>query len=164
MSRVRKGRHQLYARWAKNFNMIQYIIYIYDYWELELQSFLSSSVICALVTHSYVEHKLTEVPRLRSRYSDSLRAGRFGVRKPVVERYFLFFRPVHTGAAPAYCTHEYRGSWTGIKRSRRDADHAPRLRISGAIPLLPVHLHGVLQEDLWSKVTEADKMLFQTST
>jgi hypothetical protein len=53
-----------------------------------------------------------------------------------------FFAHVQTGpgAHPASCTIG-TGSFPGVKRPRRGADHppllAPRLRISTAIPLLP---------------------------
>ena len=58
-----------------------------------------------------------------SRYSDSLRAGRSGVRIPVGAR---FSAPVQTdpGAHPASCTMG-TGSFPGVKRPGRGADPPP---------------------------------------
>ena len=60
---------------------------------------------------------------LHSRYSDSLRAGRFGDRIPVKAR---FSAPVQTGpgAYPAYRTMS-TGSFPGVKRPGRGVDHRP---------------------------------------
>jgi hypothetical protein len=58
-----------------------------------------------------------------SRYSHWLRAGRSGDRIPVEAR---FFAQVQTGpgAHPASCTMG-TGSFPGVKRLGRDADHPP---------------------------------------
>jgi hypothetical protein len=58
-----------------------------------------------------------------SRYSDWLRAGRSGDRMPVETR---FFERVQTGsgAHPASCT-MCTGSFPGVKRPGRGADHPP---------------------------------------
>jgi hypothetical protein len=64
-------------------------------------------------------------PGQRSRYSDSLRAGRPGDRIPVGAR---FSAPVQTGhgAHPASYT-VGTGSFPGIKRLGCDVDHPPHL-------------------------------------
>jgi len=62
-------------------------------------------------------------PRLLSRYTDSLRAGRSGERNSVGLR---FSTPVQTGpgAHPASYT-KGTGSFSGVKRPQRGADHPP---------------------------------------
>ena len=63
------------------------------------------------------------------RYSDSLRAGRSGYRIPMGAR---FSAPVHTGpvAQPASCTMG-TGSFPGVKRPGRGADHPPPSKCRG---------------------------------
>ena len=60
---------------------------------------------------------------------NSLLAGRSGDRNPVVAR---FFAPVQTGpgAYPASCTID-TGSFLGVKRPGRDADHPPPSKCRG---------------------------------
>ena len=62
-------------------------------------------------------------PGQLSRYSDSLRAGRFGDRIPVGAQ---FSAPVQNepGAHPASCTMG-TGSFPGVKRPGRGVDHPP---------------------------------------
>ena len=64
-----------------------------------------------------------------SRYSDSLRAGRSGDRIPVGAR---FSAPVWPGpvAYPASCTMG-TGSFPGVKRPGRGADHPPASKCRG---------------------------------
>ena len=59
------------------------------------------------------------------RYSDSLQVGRSGDRIPVGAR---FSAPVQTGpgAHPVSCTMG-TGSFPGVKRSERGADHPPNI-------------------------------------
>ena len=68
-------------------------------------------------------------PGWLSRYSDSLRAGRSGDRIPVGAR---FSAPVQTspGAYPASCTMG-TGSFPGVKRPGRGADHPPPSKCRG---------------------------------
>ena len=65
------------------------------------------------------------LPRYLSRYSDSLQAGRSGDRIPVEAR---FSAPVQSdpGAHPAFCAMG-TGSFPGVKRPGRGADHPPYL-------------------------------------
>jgi hypothetical protein len=85
-------------------------------------------------------------PGKLSRYSDWLRAGRFGNRIPVSGR---FIAQVQTGpgAHPVSCTMG-TGSFPGVKRPGRGADHppllSPRSRKSRAIPLPPSGPSGLL--------------------
>ena len=67
--------------------------------------------------------------RWLSRYSDWLRAGRSGDRIPVVA---IFSAPIQTGpgAYPASCTIG-TGSFRGVKRLERDADHPPPSKCRG---------------------------------
>ena len=69
----------------------------------------------------HIEYESTDTTG--SRYSDSLRAGRSGDRIPVGAR---FSAPVQTcpGAHPASCTLR-TGSFPGVKRPGRGADHPP---------------------------------------
>ena len=68
-------------------------------------------------------------PGQRSRYSDLLRAGRSGDRIPVRAR---FSAPVQTGPGtyPASCT-MCTGSFSGVKRQGRGADHPPPSKCRG---------------------------------
>ena len=68
-------------------------------------------------------------PGWLSRYSDLLRAGRSGDRIPVGAR---FSAPVQTcpGADPATCTMG-NGSFPGVKRPERGADHPPPSKCRG---------------------------------
>jgi hypothetical protein len=97
-------------------------------------------------TLHYVNIKYWQVCRWLSRYSDWLRAGRYGDRRPVGAR---FSTSVQTGpgAHPATCTIGTR-SFPGLKRPGRGADHphllAPRSRMSRTIPLLPLWALGGL--------------------
>jgi hypothetical protein len=63
------------------------------------------------------------VPRYLNRYSDSLRAWRFGVRTPMEARFSV---PVQTGTAAhlAYCTIS-TGSFPGVKGSWHGVDRPP---------------------------------------
>jgi hypothetical protein len=58
-----------------------------------------------------------------SRYSDWLRAGSSGDRIPVGARFFAHIQ-TGPGAHPASCTMG-TGSFLGVKRSGRGADHPP---------------------------------------
>jgi hypothetical protein len=60
---------------------------------------------------------------LITRYSDWLRAGRFGVRIPVRARFFGHAQK-GSGAHPASFTME-TGSFPGVKRTGSGADHPP---------------------------------------
>jgi hypothetical protein len=62
-------------------------------------------------------------PGKLSRYSDWLRAGRFGNRIPVGARFFAHVQ-TGPGAHPASCTMG-TGSFPRVKRPRRGADHPP---------------------------------------
>jgi hypothetical protein len=71
---------------------------------------------------------------------------------PVGARFFAHFQ-TGSGAHPASCTMG-TGSFPGVKRPGRGADHppllAPRLRMNRAIPLLPLWaLGGLLYGDLY---------------
>jgi hypothetical protein len=85
------------------------------------------------------EYKHTMWAGLLSRYSGRLRAGRSRDRILVGTRFFAHIQ-TDPGAHPAYCTMG-TGSFPGVKRPGRGADHppllAPRTRKSRAIPLLP---------------------------
>ena len=80
--------------------------------------------------HFHSHRKFHSGPRQRSRYSDSLRAGRSGDRIPVEAR---FSAPVQTcpGDHPASYTMG-TGSFPGVKQPGRGVDHrthiAPRLK------------------------------------
>jgi hypothetical protein len=71
------------------------------------------------------------------RYSDWLRAGRSGDRIPETARFFVHVQ-TGPGAHPSSCTMG-TGSFSGVKRPGRGADHppllAPRSGKSRAIPL-----------------------------
>jgi hypothetical protein len=58
-----------------------------------------------------------------SRYSDRLRAGRSGNQIPVGARFFAHVK-TGPGAHPASCTMG-TGSFPGVKRPGRGADHPP---------------------------------------
>jgi hypothetical protein len=61
--------------------------------------------------------------RYSCRYSDWLRAGRFGDRIPSGAKFFAHVQ-TGPGAHPASCTMGTR-SFPGVKRPGRDADHPP---------------------------------------
>jgi hypothetical protein len=63
------------------------------------------------------------VGRVAQRYSDWLRAGRSGDRIPVGARFFVHVQ-IGPGAHPASCTMG-TGSFPGVKRPGRGADHPP---------------------------------------
>ena len=67
--------------------------------------------------------QLPKLPTKRSRYSDSLRAGRCGDGIPVASRFSLL---VQTGseALSASCAMD-TGSFLGVNRPGRGDDHAP---------------------------------------
>ena len=84
---------------------------------------------------------LFKVPGYLSRYSDSLGLGKSGDRIPVEAS---FSAPVQTGPGshPAYYTMG-TGSFLGVKRAGRGADHPPHLVLRlkkeySYIPLLPL--------------------------
>jgi hypothetical protein len=62
-------------------------------------------------------------PGKLSQYSDWLRAGRSGDRIPVGARFFAHVQ-TGPGAHPASCT-MVTGSFPGVKRPDRGADHPP---------------------------------------
>ena len=64
-------------------------------------------------------------PRYLSRYSDSLRAGRSGDRIPVGARFSALVQ-TDPGVHPASYTIG-TGSFPGVKRPRRGADHPPTI-------------------------------------
>ena len=65
-------------------------------------------------------------PGQRSRYSDSLRAGRSGVRIPVGGEIFRT-RPYRPWGPPSLLYDGYRVSFPGVKRPGRGVDHPPHL-------------------------------------
>jgi hypothetical protein len=81
----------------------------------------------------YIYHKV-------QRYSDWLRPGRFGDRILVGARFFAHVQTGHGAHLASFTVGT--GSFPGVKRPRRGADHppllAPKTRISRAIPLLPL--------------------------
>jgi hypothetical protein len=64
-----------------------------------------------------------EVPEELSQYSDWLRDGRYGDRIPRGARFFVHVQ-TGPGAHPASCTMG-TGSFQGVKRPGRGADHPP---------------------------------------
>jgi hypothetical protein len=83
----------------------------------------------------------------RSRYSDSLRAGRSGDQIPVGAR---FSATVQTGpgAYPASCTMG-TGSFLGVKRQENGVNHPPSssAKVKERVELYfysPLDLHGLL--------------------
>jgi hypothetical protein len=79
-------------------------------------------------------------PGQLSPYIDWLRAGRSGDRMPVGERFFAHVQTA-PGAHPTSCTMG-TGSFPGVKRPRRGADHPPpssaKVKMYRAIPLPPL--------------------------
>jgi hypothetical protein len=67
-------------------------------------------------------------------------------------------------AYPASCTMD-AGSFPGVKRPGRGADHtpllAPRSRKSSSIPLLPSGLSGLLLVDLLLRLTNPDYLIYR---
>ena len=91
-------------------------------------------------------------PGQLSRYSDSLRFGRSGDRIPVWAR---FSAPVQTGpgAYPASFTMG-TGSFPGVKRPGRGADHPPPSKCRGQERVglylyTPLGLHGLLWDHFY---------------
>jgi len=65
-------------------------------------------------------------PEWRSRYSDSLRAGRSGDRIPVAGRDILS-RPDRLWSPPILLYNGFRVSFPGVNRPGRGLDHPPNL-------------------------------------
>jgi hypothetical protein len=81
-------------------------------------------------------------PGWRSRYSDSLRAGRSGDRIPLGDETFRS-RPDRPWGPPSLLYNVYRVSFPGVKRPGRGASHpipssCRGSRTDTAIPLLPL--------------------------
>jgi len=92
---------------------------------------------------NFARYVLGRLPEYRSRYCDSLRAGRFGIRTPVVTR---FCRPVHSN--PGWLGLRYRGHWVSFPRGGglccrglalwTHPPWAPRLSMGRPVPLSPL--------------------------
>jgi hypothetical protein len=77
-----------------------------------------------LVSYPWSTVLLGCVAQNLSRYNDSLRAKRFGVRTPVGTRFSITVQ-AGSGAHPASCM-KGTGSMPGVKPKRRGVDHSPR--------------------------------------
>ena len=81
-----------------------------------------------------------------------LRAGRSGFRIPVAARIFSL-EDIHTtvgGGPPSLLLNGYR-----VKQPGREADHlhlVPKLRMSGAMSLLPLYVLGVNKEEIFNVI------------
>jgi hypothetical protein len=85
-----------------------------------------------------------------------LRQGRSGVRNSVAERNFSLLQPLETDSAVPQ-SFLLNGNLDSLPRSSGRCVELsihlhllPRLRISGAIPLSPIRLHGVDRENFTS--------------
>jgi hypothetical protein len=97
-------------------------------------SFAAQTLLLTMV------YALISGPQYLSRYSNSLRAGRFGARTPVIATDYFFSTSVERdpGNHPVSCKMD---SFPGSKQLGRGFFHpsnlAPMLRMSGSIPLNP---------------------------
>jgi hypothetical protein len=116
--------------------------------ELDLSGLGSGPIVkrceCWNEPSNYIQKRNLFVnPATGRRYSDSLRAVRYGVRT-AVETGIIFFLsfPTGAGAGPAFSTMD--PDYRGVALITHPC-LAPRLRMSGAIPMLPLYTsYGVL--------------------
>ena len=102
-------------------------------WKASADKFIAIPTLIQFLAYQLFYHKHIHMggPELLSRYSDSLLAGRSGDRIPVGRR---FSAPLQTGpgAYRAFCTMG-TGSFPGVKRPGRVADHPPPSKRRGHV-------------------------------